>query len=251
VKTRMDRYLPPEHPLCRVYRTAAALFGLGLIVFGGLGLANELAFFSIHGHVILGLSSNGLLSTISIVVGAVLITASLVGGAVSSTTVSVVGALFLLSGLANLAVLDTSLNVFAFRIQNVLFSLVAGMAMLFVGLYGRVSGGLSKDNPYVRARRNEDPFEDLEARREAELMRLAEIEEIAVAEFAVAEGIATIEQELLVRTDALRRAEELRIDAYLRAEESERAMASWLENRRANPPPRHFVLWHRKPTVTP
>jgi hypothetical protein len=247
---KMDRYLPPNHPLSRVYRVGAALFGAGLTVFGALGLANQLAFFTTHGQQVLGLSSNGLLSVVSVVVGVVLIAAAVVGGAAASTTTAVIGALFILSGLGNLAVLDTRLNVFAFKIPNVLFSLVAGLLMLLVGFYGRVSGGLPDDNPYVRARRHEDPADDHAAERAAERLRLVEIDELARAELAVAEGTATREQERLVRADALHRATERRMAAYQHAEQSEREFLAWLEHRRQHPPPEHFVLWHRRPKIT-
>ncbi|GDY30348.1 DUF4383 domain-containing protein [Gandjariella thermophila] len=211
---KMDPYLPPNHPLSRVYRVGAALFGSGLTTFGALGFANRLAFFTTHGTVIWGLSSNGLLSTVSVLVGLVLVVASVLGGAISSTTNAAAGALFLLSGLVNLAVLDTPLNVFAFHIQNVVFSLIAGMLLLFVGLYGRVSGGLPEDNPYVRYRHHEPPDADHTAEREAERRRLAEIDELVWAELAVAEGRATPEQERAVRADAARRAAEARRHAY-------------------------------------
>ncbi|MDT7713505.1 MAG: hypothetical protein QOG46_2312 [Pseudonocardiales bacterium] len=248
MRTRMDRYLTPDHPLCRVYRVGAALFGTGLIVFGGLGFANQLAFLSTNGRQILGLSSNGLLSLISLVVGIVLIAAAVIGGHLSSTVTAGIGVLFLVSGLANLAVLDTPLNLLAFKIQNVLFSLIAGMAMLFVGLYGRVSGGLASDNPYVRARRNEDPLDRHATQRAAEALRqrLAEIDELARAEFAMAEGRATPEQEQRLRADARRRAEQHHREAYEYAAESDRAYAAWLEDRRLNPPPEHFVLWRKR-----
>jgi hypothetical protein len=238
MKTRMDRYLPSDHPLCKVYRVGAALFGSGLIIFGGLGVANELAFLSTHGKQILGLSSNGLLSLISLVIG----------GHVASTVTTTLGVLFLISGLANLAVLDTPLNLLAFKIQNVLFSLIAGMLMLFVGLYGRVSGGLPNDNPYVRARRHQDPLDKHAAARAAEELRqrLAEIDELARAEFAMAEGRATPEQEELLRVDAQLRAEQQRKEAYACAAESDREFAVWLEERRLNPPPEHFVLWRKR-----
>jgi hypothetical protein len=245
----MDRYLPRNHPLSRVYRVGAALFGTGLTVFGALGLANQLAFFTIHGQQVLGLSSNGLLSAISVVVGVVLIAAAVVGGPAASTTTSVIGGLFIVSGLANLAVLDTWLNILAFKIQNVLFSLVAGLFMLLVGFYGRVSGGLPDDNPYVRARRHEDPADDHAAERAADERRMAEIDELARAELAIAEGTATREQERLVKADALRRATERRLAAYQHAAESEQELLAWLEQRRRHPPPEHFVLWHRKPKV--
>jgi hypothetical protein len=211
---KMDPYLPPNHPLSRVYRAGAALFGAGLAAFGALGFADRLAFFSTHGAVIIGLSSNGLLSAVSVLVGAALVVASVLGGAISSTTNAVAGALFLVSGLANLAVLDTPLNVFAFRMPNVVFSLVAGMLLLFVGLYGRVSGGLPDDNPYVRYRHHDPPDADHAAERAAERRRLAEIDEFARAELAVADGRPTPAQERMVRADAARRAAEARRQAY-------------------------------------
>jgi hypothetical protein len=59
-----------------VHRVGAILFGLGLWVFGILGLVNRLDPFSLDGAPVLGLSSNGLLSLISLVVGGVLIAAA-------------------------------------------------------------------------------------------------------------------------------------------------------------------------------
>jgi hypothetical protein len=217
-KMKMDRYLTPDHPLSRVYRIGAGLFGIGLTVFGSLGFANDLAFFTTSGSPVMGLSSNGLLSTISVVVGVGLVVTAVLGGAIASTATGVVGALFLLSGLANLAVLDTRFNIFAFKIQNVLFSVIVGMLLLFLGLHGRVSRGLPDDNPYVRARRHEPPDADHSAMLAAEQLRLEEIEELSRAEFAVAEGRATPEQEQLVFADALRRSLQRRTEAAERAE---------------------------------
>lgn len=51
-----------------------------------------------------------------------------------------VGAAFLLSGMANVLVLDTPLNVLAFGMSNVIFSLLAGAVLLFLGAYGRFTG---------------------------------------------------------------------------------------------------------------
>ncbi|APU16937.1 MULTISPECIES: DUF4383 domain-containing protein [Actinoalloteichus] len=220
---RMNQYLPVGHPLNKIYRVGAGLIGAGLIVFGLLGFINRLTFFSIEGDRVLGLSSNGLLSLISVIVGVILIGSAVIGGVVASTTAVVIGLLFLLSGLVNLALLETPLNLLAFEMQNVVFSLVVGMLLLFLGLYGRLSGGLREDNPFVRARHHEDPSVDHSAEETAERRRLAEIQPIADAEYAVAQGTATPEQQRLVAADAQERAEIARREAYRRYEDEHAA----------------------------
>jgi hypothetical protein len=193
-----------------VHRVGAAVLGVGLWIFGILGFVNRLDYLSVQGEEVLGLSSNGLLSTISLVVGGVLIVAALRGGRISSTVTIVVGVLFLLSGLLNLAVLDTELNLLAFRMSNVIFSFVTGMLLLFLGAYGRFSGGLSADNPYYQYRHRDDPHPS-----SAEAAAQDSADDLWVAaEVAVAEGHATPEQERLVREDAQRRANEARRRAW-------------------------------------
>lgn len=149
--------LPEDNPLNKVYRIAAGAIGVGLLVFGVLGLVDQLAFFDTVGNTVAGLSTNVVLSGISVVVGLVLIVGAVIGGNTSAALNTVVGTLFLLSGIANLAVLRTSVNVLNFSMRNVIFSFVSGMLLLTFGLYGRVSGGLPPDNPYYRARHGRDP----------------------------------------------------------------------------------------------
>src|SRR3954447_13254677 len=133
----------------QVQRTGAICVGAFLLVFGVVGLAGGLRFLSTKGERILGLSSNGLLSTISIVVGLILIGAALRGPRVASTVMMVFGILFLVSALVNLAVLGTILNLLAFAVSNVLFSIAVGLLLLVLGAYGRVSGNLPPDSPYA------------------------------------------------------------------------------------------------------
>jgi hypothetical protein len=141
----------PRDPwVFRVQRIGALAVAAVIAVFGVLGLAGGLDFFSTDGSPVLGMSSNGLLSTISLLTAAVLVGAALRGPRVASTVMIVVGALFLLSALANLAALRTSFNVLAFEIENVAFSVVAGLVLLLLGAYGRVSGNLPADSPYAR-----------------------------------------------------------------------------------------------------
>ena len=131
-----------------VHRIGAIVVAAVIAAFGVLGLVDGLAYFSTDGERIAGLSSNGLLSTISLATAAVLVAAALRGSRVASTTMLVIGALFLVSALANLAVLDTEVNFLAFSMANVIFSIVAGLVLLTLGAYGRVSGNLPPDSPY-------------------------------------------------------------------------------------------------------
>lgn len=145
---------PPAEPVdTRVFavqRGGAVAVALVILVFGILGFAGGLDYFSTSGERVLGMSSNGLLSTISVLTAVVLITAAVRGPRIASTVMLVVGALFILSALANLAALRTSFNVLAFGISNVVFSVVAGLFLLLLGAYGRVSGNLPADSPYAR-----------------------------------------------------------------------------------------------------
>jgi hypothetical protein len=132
-----------------VQRLGAVIVGLTLLVFGLLGFATGVPFLSTHGERILGLSSNGLLSALSIVVAAILFGAALRGPRLASTVMIVFGVLFLLSGLVNLAVLRTSFNILAFQMSNVIFSVIAGLLLLLLGSYGRVTGNVPADSPYA------------------------------------------------------------------------------------------------------
>jgi hypothetical protein len=163
-----------------VQRIGALTVAAVILVFGLLGFAGGLDFFSTDGEQILGMSSNGLLSTISVVTAAVLVLAALRSPRTASTLMIVVGILFLLAGLLSLAVLRTDANVLAFEIENVIFSEVAGLTLLLLGAYGRVSGNLPADSPYARPQEDDgdgaesmpstpDEFAAERAMREAEI----------------------------------------------------------------------------------
>jgi hypothetical protein len=140
----------PEPRVFVVQRIGALAVAAVISVFGLLGFAGGLDFFSTDGGEVLGMSSNGLLSAISLLTAGVLVLAALRSPRTASTLMLVVGTLFLVSALANLAVLRTPFNVLAFEIENVVFSVVAGLTLLLLGAYGRVSGNLPPDSPYAR-----------------------------------------------------------------------------------------------------
>lgn len=199
----------PDRRLDHLHRVGAVIFGLGLAGFGVLGLLNRLEMFSTTGRSVLGLSSNGLLSVISIVVGGILVVAGLRGGRLASTVLVVTGVAFVLSGLVNVLVLDTALNLLAFEMSNVIFSFVVGALLLFLGAWGRFTGGLSHANPYWQERHDHDGpsselptfFEDPEDVRAAR--------DLADAERAVAQHAATPEVAARVAAvDVFRRGED-------------------------------------------
>ena len=151
------RNMPQDHRLSRVYRFGGGLVGVVLLVFGVLGFFDQLAFFDTEGDRVAGLSTNAVLSTISVVVGLVLIAAAAIGGNIAADVNSIVGALFLVSGFANMCLLRTSWNVLNFSMANVIFSFVVGIVVLMFGFYGRVSGGLPADHhPIYRAGHGRD-----------------------------------------------------------------------------------------------
>ncbi|MDX3642420.1 DUF4383 domain-containing protein [Streptomyces sp. MB09-02B] len=155
-RIRIDEHLPVDHRLSRVYRIGAGLMGLFLLVFGVFGLIDKVGWFDTNGDEVVGLSTNGTLSVLSIAVGLLLLVGMVIGGNFASTLNMTLGVLFILSGFANMALLDTDSNFLAFRIQNVLFSFVVGILLMTFGMYGRVGTALPHDNPYWRARHPEE-----------------------------------------------------------------------------------------------
>ena len=137
-----------SHPIHTVHRVGALLLGGFLVAFGIIGLTRATEFMSTFGTSVFGLSTNGLLATVSVVVGLLLLGAAARGGPAASTVLIVVGVLFLLSGLVNVLAIGTSMNMLAFAPANVMFSLVVGAALLIVGAYGRITGRLPLDSPY-------------------------------------------------------------------------------------------------------
>jgi hypothetical protein len=182
-----------------VQRTGAVVLALFLLVFGILGLASGQQFFSTVGRPVLGLSSNGLLSTLSIVVALVLLAAAARGPRIASTVMIVLGSLFFLSGTVNLFVLQTNLNLLAFELSNVVFSFVVGILLLLIGAYGRISGNLPADSPYAHSRPDtEDHLDDFPSTPE----EFAAEQAMRDAEVAVTLRQATPEQYRRVRAMA-------------------------------------------------
>jgi hypothetical protein len=188
----------PSGRVYAVQRIGAVAVGLFLLVFGLVGLTRGLPLLTTHGQRIAGLSSNGLLSLISVVVALVLIGAAARGPRVASTTMMVLGVLFLLSALGNGAVLDSGANLLAFQTSNVVFSVVVGLLLLVLGAYGRISGNLPEDSPYAHPHAGVEEPPDWPATPE-EFAAEAAMRE---AEFCVVQHIATEDQRRRVQAMA-------------------------------------------------
>ena len=182
-----------------VHKVGALAVAAVIGVFGVLGFAGGLDFFSTDGEQVLGLSSNGLLSTVSVLTAAVLVFAAFRSARTASTIMMVIGVLFLLSALVNLALLRTELNFLAFEMANVIFSIIAGLVLLTLGAYGRVSGHLPADSPYAAAVTDEDDEPEAFAATPQERAADAAMRE---AEVAVVEHRSTPDQQRRVEAMA-------------------------------------------------
>jgi hypothetical protein len=191
----MDAFHPRTgpHPVHVVHRVGAAGIGAFLVVFAAAGLVQGVPLLSTVGVPVTGLSQNGVLAALSLLVGGVLVVSAVRGGAVASTVSVVVGGLFLLSGLCNLVVVGTPMNVFAFALSNVVFSVGVGLALLVLGSYGRFTGHLPADSPYLHDAATE-PSESLVAERDEHRRSRTSITELADAERADALHHASPEQ---------------------------------------------------------
>jgi hypothetical protein len=221
-----------------VHRIGAIAVAAVLAAFGLLGIIGGLDFFDTEGEQIAGLSSNGLLSLVSLATAAVLVVAALRSARTASTIMIVVGVLFLVSAVAHLGIMRTDFNFLAFRLPNVFFSIGAGLVLLVLGAYGRVSGNLPSDNPY----RTDDGSASEELDDDQQLpstpAEIAAEEAMRDAELAVVNHTATPEQQrrveamARVRTRGDRRAVWMDLDAravpVAAAEQSSSSKGRWL-----------------------
>ncbi|MBA2552766.1 MAG: DUF4383 domain-containing protein [Geodermatophilaceae bacterium] len=207
---------PTDDHVVRVHRIGALLVAATIAGFGLLGLAGGLEFFSTQGQSVAGLSSNGLLSTVSLLTAAVLLAAAARSGRLVSTVMTVVGVLFLLSALGHFFLLGTDYNILAFEISNIFFSMGAGLVLLLLGTYARVSGRIPHDNPYYLDHHRNDPVQPQQAGLgPATPAEVAAEAAMADAERAAATGLATADQRLRVSAMARVRTSEDRRQVWM------------------------------------
>jgi hypothetical protein len=120
-----------------LHRIGAAVAGGFVFVFGLAGLSSRPDIFSTEGPVVFGMTTNGLLAFLSLAVGFMLVCAAVFGGPVAAWGAIAAGTGFILSGVVNVFLLGTPLNVMAFTMPNVVFSWVVGAVLVALGMIGR------------------------------------------------------------------------------------------------------------------
>src|SRR4029450_3489451 len=109
-----------------LHRVGAAVVGGFVFVFGLAGLAARPEVYSTEGPVVFGITPTGLLAFASLAVGIVLLFATVLGGQVVAWAAIAAGPAFFLSGVVNVFLLGTSLNVMAFTMAHCVLSWVVG-----------------------------------------------------------------------------------------------------------------------------
>jgi len=151
-------HLPVDHPLRGLYRGLALLTGVLLVVFGLVGYVQtaDLPFFDQEGERVLGLTTNPAFSLLSLVFGAIVAVAALIGRNRDVPVYHAVGWIFIVAGLVMLCLIRTEANFLASSIANAIVSFVVGLMLAAAGLYGTVSRQQTKAPAAGKAKAKEE-----------------------------------------------------------------------------------------------
>jgi hypothetical protein len=133
-------HIPVNHPLAPVFRVLAGAAGAYVLAFGVVGLIETWGepVFDRGGAVAVGLHTNLAFSLLSVVVGTVVFGGAIIGGNPAHWINMFGGGVFLLAGLAMLALMQTEANLLNFSVATCVVSYAIGLAMLLAGLYDKV-----------------------------------------------------------------------------------------------------------------
>lgn len=151
-------HLPINHQLRPLWRVLAFLAGVYILVFGIIGFIQSrdagLDWFAQTGQpTVMWLKANPAFSVMSIVVGAIVVLGALIGRNIDRWINLLAGALFLLAGMAMMALLRTDLNFLGFTMSACIASFILGFIMFTAGLYGRVGTPAEHDAEEARRHR--------------------------------------------------------------------------------------------------
>ncbi len=132
-------HLPVNHRLRPLWRTLATLIGLYRMVFGVIGIIQCAGdpFWDRGDVTVLGLKTNMAFAVLSVVVGAAVLIANVLGRNLDHWVNMVVGGVFMFVGVFGLIIIRSSLNKLNFTVATCVVSSLLGTAMLIAGLYGK------------------------------------------------------------------------------------------------------------------
>jgi hypothetical protein len=127
-------HTPINHPLRPLYRTLSALVGIYLIVFGIVGFIVGAG----DGDRVLGQGANLLWSIVSLLIGVVVLVATVVGRNIDVKVNQYVGWGLVGFGTLALAVSRTNANVVDFTASTVIVTYICALILIMASLYGKV-----------------------------------------------------------------------------------------------------------------
>ena len=140
---------PVNHPLRPIYRAIAGIVGVYLIVFGVLGLiltADE-GLFGRAGDRVLGQGTNLFWSIVAIVIGVVVVVATVLGHNRDVLVDTYLGWTLIVIGTFSLAVIRTGANFLDFSVSTVIVCYLAGLALVLAGLYAKTAPAEQTSEP--------------------------------------------------------------------------------------------------------
>jgi hypothetical protein len=128
---------PVNHPLRPIYRAIAGIIGVYLIAFGVLGLiltADE-GLFGRAGDRVLGQGTNLFWSIVCILLGILVLAATVVGRNIDVAVYTYLGWAVLVVGTYCLAAIRTDANFLDFSVATVIVTYLIGLALILAGYY--------------------------------------------------------------------------------------------------------------------
>ena len=142
-------HYPVNHPLRPLYRALSGLAGIYLVIFGIIGLivTSGDGLFGTAGHRVLGQGANLFWSIVSLIIGAIVVVATVLGRNIVSETDKYIGWGLLVVGTFGLAVGRTDANVLDFSISTVVVTYLVGLVLIMSGLYTKVAAPQQAGEP--------------------------------------------------------------------------------------------------------
>jgi hypothetical protein len=133
-------HFPVNHHLRPLYRALAGLAGIYMLLFGIVGLSQTSGlplFTQDDARWALGLRTNGAFAILSIVAGAVVVLANIIGRNLAHHINQLAAVVFVVVGMVSLLLLQTSANLFGFSMSNVIVTFILALVVGTASLYDR------------------------------------------------------------------------------------------------------------------